>query len=196
MKNRLLNEHVTRRMMSLAGIKALSKDFISESVYEGDLDENEELEEQEEEVEDEEADLEAEAGDELPAPDMAPEEEPAPEVDPAGELEPEMDMGPEGDVSADDLGEFLADLTAWIDDYAEEKGIDFDADVEMEDEAPEGPEGMDMPPEPDAEEEMGPEELEESDIYVEDVDLEEELVNEVTRRVAHRILNASRKTRR
>jgi hypothetical protein len=174
MKKRLLNEQKTRRFMNLAGIRNLSENFIDET----DLDE---------------ADVASGAIDEIGDsvdPDM---DEPLDMDEPEDIDEPEdVDVPEEEDTQEDEVsGDSLADFLDWIsnkvEDYAHEHNIDFDVEVE---EDPGDEEDLD----PDAEpEELEPEDEEDFGLEgEEEPSMEEELVNEVTRRVALRLLRKTR----
>ena len=191
MKKRILSEGNVRRMMKLANIGTLTESFIEET---------EELEENGEGVYVDESLYEQEE-DELG--DMGDEEI---DMDPGDPADPDEDepMAAEGPVDADDLSDFLEFINDKVDEYAEMNDIDLD--VEFEEEGEEdlgGPMGEpgdedlgDMPPE---EEEAGPmmenlrREIEGSlhaaGFYMEE-EIETGLINEVTRRVAHRLLMA------
>ena len=169
MKKRLLNEQSTRRFMKLAGIRKLSENFIDETAVE----ENEELEEHEEPGAGDEAGAEAEEGD---------------LSEPGGAV-----------VDGDTLADFLDFIAAKVEDYADEKDIDLEVDVEEEpgmegddmdmemDDMGDEPADMDL----DMDDEEGEMDLDAPELEDEEDEpsTEEELVNEVARRVALRILS-------
>jgi hypothetical protein len=180
MKNRLLNEQNTRRFMKLAGIKNLSENFIEEhDVTEEAVDENEEVTEMAHEKDENIEEAEHDGADEMEAPEElgAPEEA-------------------EGEVTGDTLADFLDFISSKVETYADEHNIDFDVEVEEE---PEGDEAaMDMG---DEDLDMGDEDLDMGDDDLgmgeeepemeegeEDLSMEEDLVNEVARRVAQRLI--------
>ena len=173
-KKKLLNEAQVRRFMSLSGIQPLKEmggykmeeDEMEEGVYE-----------------EEEADLPAEA----------------PEMDDMeAEEAPEMDAAPEAaestvEIEQEDV-DVLADLSEKLPGIvAKLQGEEAPAMDDMEaEEAPEAPEVDDM----DAEGELEPDE--EEPAVMEDLSgvnltlTQEEMVQEVTRRVAKRIMKAKR----
>ncbi len=219
MKKRILSEGNVRRMMKLANIGTLTESFIEETEeleengegeYFDEAYESDDTSLTEQEMEDEEMGMDPEMGDEdLDLGD----EEGDEDLDLGDEEE-------EGDIDADDLSDFLEFINDKVEDYAEMKGIDLEVEFEEEGEEDEeelegledelgdleGPEGepgdeeMDMEPEMGGEEEeAGPmmeslrREIEGSlsaaGFYMEE-DIETNLINEVTRRVAHRLLMA------
>jgi len=195
MKKRLLNEDVTRRFMKLANLGPLSENFVSET--EVDL----------EEAYSEEEEPEMDAGAE---PEMDMDAEPEMDMD----AEPEMDMGAEGvpgDLDASALIDAVAqatldalktqglvsdETTVAVDGEGSaeeaplpEPEMDMDAEPEM-DMGAEPEMGMGAEPEMDDEEELAEdtralEELDKADVSLEEDDA---FTNEVTRRVAERIL--------
>ena len=198
-KKTLLNETTVRRFMKLADMGTLSDNFINEAgLYQADEDEKP-MEEggmaayQDDEPEMDDMDAEAP---EMPG-DEGPEDEPMPE-EPMPEEEPEMDAD-EVEISEDDR----AALSAAIPVLEKIAGGAGDADMGMD-------MGMDepMPEEPMADEEepiMEGEHADKGDAKKDDekketldevevVD-ENELVQEVTRRVAAR-LRAAMKSRK
>ena len=178
-KKKLLNEAQVRRFMSLSGIQP-----INEMGYKMEEDEMEENIYEEDEMEE---NIYEEEKAEEPAPEMDAE----PEMDAASEVE----AGEEVTVTQDTIdaaGDALMDLLGQL-NY---KGAEGAAAPEMDAE----PE-MDAAPEMDAEEpemDMGDEEAEEEEEVMEalsGVNLElneDELVQEVARRVAKRILKAKK----
>ena len=204
---RLLNEDITRRMMKLANIPSLSDNFISNS--------NEELQEgmggvappafgrDDDELEEGVNDLDEELeegvygrDDELEEKmDMGPEAEDAEEDADLGDL----GAGAEGDADVDVLG-----LVSAIADAIEaHTGVNIDVAGDGEGDAMDAPPMDDEPAmdEPamdemdevteDVMEEDPAAALEEADINLEEEMTEEDLVNEVTRRVAARLLKAT-----
>jgi hypothetical protein len=179
MKKRLLNEQKTRRFMKLAGIRNLSENFIDET----DVEEGEDLEEGEHaKADDMEEGSYAKADDEV-------EEGVHSELD-------------EQEVDGDTLADFLDFIAAKVEDYADEKDIDLEVDVEeepgmedddmdmdleMDDEEGDEPGAMDL----EMDDEEGGMDLDAPEMEDEEDEpsMEEELVNEVARRVALRILS-------
>ena len=164
MKKRLLNEQKTRRFMKLAGIRNLSENFIDET----DVEEGEDLEEGEHaKADDMEEGSYAKADDEV-------EEGVHSELD-------------EQEVDGDTLADFLDFIAAKVEDYADEKDIDLEVDVEEEP----GMEDDDMDMDLEMDDEEGEMDLDAPEMEDEEDEpsMEEELVNEVARRVALRILS-------
>lgn len=173
-KKLILNEGTTRRFMKYANIKPT---YVSNFLNEAE----EELEEGGYGMgnrEEEEQDAEEE---------MA--EEPAMDAD--METEDEMDMKPEGG----DAESLVMDLLSKIQEFAEENGVsmELEGDEDMEDMDDEGMDDMDAAPEGG---DMG---MADDEV---DADLEaagaeavddEEVIAEVTRRVARRLLRESAK---
>lgn len=199
MKKSLLNESEIRKMMKIANLTPLASGVISKLSENYGMGEDmfTEGEGEDEELEMDMGDppLEADPGDEddAPMPDPAPEAA-APEAT-AADADPEMvkglvmdlidmvmsaaeekfgDSAPEGEIT--DLGadDDMADPTASM------------ADAGVEAPAPAGDDAMDMPPEP------ADDDLANEGISLEEDNLEEDFVNEVTRRVAKRLIKASR----
>ena len=195
----LLNEGTIRRFMKLAEIGGLSDNFV------GDIYEQEEEEELPPEG------LDAAAEEELP-PEPGMEEEP-PLEEPAAEMEP---APPEGGMGEDELNQFVEDVIAGVAQAAADLGVDVDVEgaagrageggeeelggeeMGMGEEPPMGEEpGLEAGAEGEelgGEEEMGMgEELpeEEEEPLAEVVD-DEAIVNEVAKRVAARLIRASR----
>lgn len=182
----LLSESEIRQFMKLANIQPLQ-----EMGYDmpGSRDEEEDLMEEEEEEEGMEVEVGAE---EAPAPEGGMEMDAEMDMEePAGDME--MDMGAEmGDMGAEggkeeqfaDIVDKLADLLGLEADVEvggeEEEGGEVEAeeggDLEMADAAPEVPDAM----------EMGPEDEEEAEEPM--MESDEEIVQEVARRVAARLL--------
>jgi len=168
-KRTSLNEGTIRRFMTLAGTKALSENFV-------DL-----MNEQEPEEEEEELEL---GGEPDPALDM-PAEEPAPEL--------ELDDAPAEEAPAAAGGVDVVSLVDAIADAIEqETGVSISTE-ESTDEEP-MPELGDEEPMPELGDEEPMPELGDEEPSVEDEDLlevelveDEELVNEVLRRVARRL---------
>ena len=214
MKKRLLNEETTRRFMKLANLNGFSKNFLTEAAAE------EEVNEAADDPMDDDP-MEEPMGDESPMdePPMGDEGEPPMGDEPMGDepdepmdMEDEpmgddpMDMGGEegGDeVTAKTLTDLLDQVVDLVSDFAEKAGVDFEADTEMamaeemdEDYGMEEDYGMDEGhgmDHGDMDEADLYEALEESGVEIqEDADLEEEIVNEVARRVALRLVKESK----
>ena len=208
MKKRILSEGRVRRMMKLANIGALTENFIEET---------EELEENGDETGDYTESLDEQEEEEGVFGLEGPEGEPGDETVDLGGEEEDIDLGGEEepgeeDVDADDLSDFLEFINDKVEDYAEMKGIDLEVEFEEEgeegeEEFPEEPE-MEEPEMEEPEEEPFPEEepgeeammseslrreiessLDAAGIFIEE-DIEANLINEVTRRVANRLLVA------
>ena len=190
-KKKLLNEAQVRRFMSLSGIQPLKEMYGKKEEEMNEMGYKMEEDEMEEAIYEEE-------GAEEPMGDDA-------EMEPAAEEEP-MDMGDEGEGEVeidqdmvDKASEAIASLQELIDALGGAEGGDDELadepmDEPMDEPAAEEPmgdeEGMDEP----AEEPAGDEE-EELLEALEGVDLQlsnNELVQEVTRRVAKRIMKAKR----
>ena len=191
-KKALLTEEVTRKMMKLANIGALSDKFVNEAYSM----EEEEMEEG------------------MGGSSYMEEEDEDPADDAPADLDEPMDMGPEGEEGddipdADDLGD-MDDLDDAPADGKEEKMAQFlellgdltgmDLQVEMgDDEAGDEPAEEVMQEEEEALEEgeealeEGEETLEEGDETLEETEVldEEELVEQVMNRVAARLKNLS-----
>jgi len=187
--NKLLTENTIRRFMKLANVDTLTNSFISENFNEDKLEEEndelvneeeteEKLEEQEEEEEEEE--MEVDMG------EVEPEE---PEMD--MDMEPEVDAEPEigtADMSlTEDEARLLIDLgerlSAAMDEGAEE----------------EEPEEIEGPADEEAPEEDAVPEDEEAPAYGDPavrMAEQEELVQEVLKRVAKRLVAAKLKNRK
>tara|TARA_R100001594_G_scaffold77535_1_gene112129 strand:- start:111 stop:707 length:597 start_codon:yes stop_codon:yes gene_type:complete len=178
-KKKLLSEAQVRRFMGLAGMDAnLASNILKEAgMYEEEPAADEELPPEEE-----------------PEMDMAPEE---PAMDMGAEEEPEMDMAAEeGELNIDE--EAIQKAVEAYDELGEVVGMLKDAlpggEEEM-DMAPEEEPAMDMAPEEEPEMDMGAEEEPEEEEMLEGIELtlsEDELVQEVARRVAKRILKAKK----
>ena len=182
MKKRLLKEDVTRRMMKLANIDTLTESFIEETeeLEEGGMayarDDEEAMDEM---AYDRDEDLEG-----------APEEE-------------AMDVPAEGDVDVEELVSAIAaaieektGVEVAVEGGAEEPAMDAHMDDMPAEEEPMDDAGEEPPAEEEGEEVMQEDEIEEdlaaADVTLEEEALEEEeIVNEVTRRVARRLLRAS-----
>ena len=180
MKKRLLNEHTTRKFMKLAGLQPLSENFFTTT-----------LEEEEDELPDEDF-LGGEPGDELadeaPLDDLPPEEP--------------MEVGDEGGVDVHALVDAIAAA------IQQETGVSVDVeggaggeepeldlgDTELEepidDGDPLGDEAVADEEDPMLEASDGTEEVEE-----EEEELDESFLNEVTHRVAKKILELSKKNK-
>ena len=196
-KKLILNESVTRRFMKLATIKPT---YVSNFLTEAE--EDEEM-----------------MGDEEPA--MEPEMEAEPEMDAEMEVEDEMEA-PAEEGGAPEAEGLVMDLLAKVQEFAEANGVSMELegdeeegeDLEMDAE----PEGMEMDAELEggedelADEEEMPEDAEanydgegnkmmeevEADLEAADISVidEEEVIAEVTRRVARRLLKESNKRRK
>ena len=191
MKKRLLNEQTTRKMMGLAGIGSLSEKFITEAE---EVTETEELQEQmpgeeEEEMVDEPLeDPEGDLGEPMP-------EEPA-----LGDEEMDMEGGDlEGEMPAEEPaagGQVSVDAILAAFEQALESVLGGEEDVEVarvEEEPVEDDLAM-------AEGDYADDVMEDLDAagveLEEDSNLEEDIVNEITRRVARRLLRESAKTKK
>ena len=183
MKKRLLNESSVRQMMKLANIQSLTENFLDET--EG-LEETKEV--TEEEVTEENLNGQVFEDDEMPPMDDVPmgDEEPPMDDVPMADEVPEEAPGEPVTVDSD---EFVQDLLSLLQRHNFAVSTDeeppMDAEVPMDDEAPVD----DIPmgdEEPLAEITVDEESLEETDAPV-----DENFVNEVTRRVAKRILRTS-----
>lgn len=196
-KKLLLNESATRRFMKLATIEpTYVSNFLNETEETEQIEESEVIEE--ETISEEEEDM----GD---MPMMADE----PEMDPEMETEDEMEADEEpekGPAAAEDM---VMSLLAKIQEFAEENGVsmklDGDEDDEEDDEMDEmdadmdevAPEGGDAP---DEAADMDDADMEGEGNYgkmmeetAEETTLDEEaIIAEVTRRVAKRLLKASK----
>ncbi len=188
-KKLILNESTTRKFMKYANIKpTYVSNFLSEAEHAEKKEEddekmeegygmgNREEEEEKEELKEQEEDMGMEG---------------SPEMDMDMETEDEMDMKPEGE-AAESL---VMDLLAHVQKFAEEKGVsmELEGDEDMDDMDDEGMDDMDAAPEGG---DMGM-----ADDGV-DADLDaagaeaiddEEVIAEVTRRVARRLLRESAK---
>ena len=177
-KKLILNESTTRQFMKYANIKpTYVSNFLNEAEYNRDEEEEEKMEEALNEEEEEEMEMDA---------DM----EAEPEMDMDMETEDEMDMEDEGEEEAEDM---VMDLLGAIKDWAQSKGVTMELEGDEEDMEDEGMEDMDAAPEGG---DMG---MADDDV---DADLEaagaeavddEEVIAEVTRRVARRLLRESAK---
>ena len=179
-KKKLLNEAQVRRFMSLSGIQPL-KEMYGSKMEEDEMEEN--IYEEASEMEEPEADAAPELDD--PEMDAAPEAAAAPEAE-AGEDEVSVTKD-----AIDAAGDAMMDLLGQLGYEGGEEAAppEMDAAPEMDD--------MDMDAE-DAEVDMGDEEAEEEEEVMEalsGVNLElneDELVQEVAKRVAKRILKAKK----
>lgn len=200
MKKRLLNEHATRKFMKLAGLQPLSENFFTATLEEEELSEEADLE-------DEEGDLEP--ADEAPLDELPPEEP--------------MEVGDEGGVDVHSLVDAIAaaiqqETGVSVDVEGEASGEEPELDLgEPELEEPlddEEPLGDDAPADDLELGEMAHNEGEmEEDLYemahnegekedsleesetIEEEDLDEGYLNEVTRRVAEKLLEMSKKNK-
>jgi len=171
-KKLILNESTTRMFMKYADIKpTYVSNFLTEA---------------EEEEEEGDMEMEVEMGDELPPAD--------------GMEEPELDadLGMEDEIDAEDSAgsgaeALVMDLLGKIQEFAEENGVSMelegDEEEGMEDDMMDAaPEGGDLGMADDSEVDA---DLEAADAEV--MDDEEEIIAEVTRRVARRLLRESAK---
>lgn len=214
MKKRLLNEQTTRKMMGLAGIGSLSEKFIKEA---DEVEEGMYAKRNDEEVEEgmhpkRDEMLEQEPGekreeDPMDVPVDAPVD--APVGDPgmeAGDLEGEV-AEPAGEKPAGEGMLSVEDFLAAFEMALEKVLPGEDVDVDMADEP-----GLEPEPEPemamaegdyvdedDVMEDLnaaGVELEEDNNLEEDDASLEEDIVNEITRRVARRLLRESAKTKK
>lgn len=170
-KKLILNEGTTRQFMKYANIKpTYVSNFLSESEY--NRDEEEEMMKEEEGVElEKEDDMEVE-----------------PEMDAGMEVEDEMEMGEEPAEGGDAEG-MVMDLLGAIKDWAQSQGVS----MELEGDEEEGMEDMDAAPE-GGDLGMADDDVD-ADLEAADADVmdDEEVIAEVTRRVARRLLRESAK---
>jgi len=196
----MLNEGEIRKMMKFANIKNLTENFLETKLDEEAVTEEDTLEE----GEDEEETLEEEAAtEEETLEEEAHEEELELDADPMGEEPPMDDELPMGDEPAaaapagneeiaKQLAAGIADLLSQVLDVDVESTDDGMADEPALEEPALDEPAPEAPPEEEPVMEMGhPEEEEElpreGDMYQED------LVNEITRRVAKRLLDINKK---
>ena len=188
-KKLILNESTTRKFMKYANIKpTYVSNFLSEAEHAKKEEEEEKMEEGygmgNREDEEEKEELKEQEEEDMGMKDN-------PEMDMEMETEDEMDMKPEGG----DAESLVMDLLSKIQEFAEENGVsmELEGDEDMEDMDDEGMDDMDAAPEGG---DMGM-----ADDGV-DADLEaagaeavddEEVIAEVTRRVARRLLRESAK---
>ena len=208
MKKRLLNEQTTRKMMGLAGIGSLSEKFIKEAE---EVEEGMYAKRNDEEVEEgmhpkRDEMLEQEPGekreeDPMDAPVDAPVGDPGME---AGDLEGEVPE-PAGEKPAGEGMLSVEDFLAAFEIALEKVLPNEDVEVDMADEPglePEPEMAMaegDYVDEDDVMEDLnaaGVELEEENNLEEDDASLEEDIVNEITRRVARRLLRESAKTKK
>lgn len=172
-KKLILNESTTRQFMKYANIKpTYVSNFLSESEYNRDEEEEEKMEEGLlDEVEEEEVEMEAE-----------------PEMDADMEVEDEMaaDAEPEMDAGSDDAEGMVMDLLGAIKDWAQSQGVS----MELEGDEEEGMEDMEAAPEGG---DLGMADDVDADLEAADTEVmdDEEVIAEVTRRVARRLLRES-----
>jgi len=189
---RLLNEDITRKFMKLANIAPLAENFLDKTVTETD------------EVTEE--GFIAELDDEMPPEEEAPMDDLPPmddePMDDMPDEEPAAPAAPGGGLDVTGIVQAVTDALA---QELEAQGHPVDIDVADEGEAPmddmpeEDPMG-DMPEEdpmaPHGGEELAEasveEELEEADINVSE-ELDEDTINEITRRVAERLLKQTKR---
>ena len=173
MSKKLLNEAAVRRFMGLAGMEANIVSNTVTEMYSADDGKHEE----EEMAETVEATTETVTEEE----ELEGEEDLAPVADAEDEMmgEPEMDAAPEMEITSEEaevLANVLQKLMAAKGDMGAEAEMDMDADVEMADDAEVAADEEDAGAMMETEEEMG----------------EDEIVQEVARRVAARILKAKK----
>ena len=184
----LLNESEIRRFLKLANVGAIGDQRLQQ-ISETEQFKGAKLDEEEEEVEE---GLMGAAGELMGQRDEEGEEEADVDMEMGAEEEPMDDMGddePEDMAMGDDAGgqmvsvdDFMSALESALEDVmGEPTSVEMSDDEEPLDE----PEGMEM--------EMGPEEEEEP---MDDMGAlqEDEIVNEVARRVAARLVNEKKKT--
>ena len=192
MKKQLLQETDIRKMMKFANIGALSDGFVtrlSETYMEGEEDLVEQEEEEEEEVP---------LGDE-PAMDEPAMDEPA--MDEPAMDEPAMDdVGP-ADAAVEGVEQLFDGLTATFEKIAAMGGEGAEIAqqvldrVSMSKTADAGAEGLDEPEALDLGPEAAPEAAPEDDFAAADAEVvdDEDVMNEVARRVAKRLLRIKRR---
>jgi len=171
-KKLILNEGTTRQFMKYANIKpTYVSNFLSESEYNRDEEEEEMMKEEEEVELEKEDDMEVE-----------------PEMDAGMEVEDEMEMGEEPAEGGDAEG-MVMDLLGAIKDWAQSQGVS----MELEGDEEEGMEDMDAAPE-GGDLGMADDDVD-ADLEAADADVmdDEEVIAEVTRRVARRLLRESAK---
>ena len=191
---RLLNEDITRKFMKLANIEPLAENFLDKTVTETDeVTEEGFLAELDDELPPEEED---------PMTDLPPMDDEPMDDEPMDDMPAEEPAAPGGDLDVTGIVQAVTDALA---QELEAQGHPVDIDVADEGEAP-----MDDMPAEDpmddmpAEDPMGPEageelaeasveeELEEADINVSE-ELDEDTINEITRRVAERLLKQTKR---
>lgn len=172
-KKLILNEGTTRQFMKYANIKpTYVSNFLSESEYNRDEEEEEMMKEEEEVELEKEDDMEVE-----------------PEMDAGMEVEDEMEMGEEPAEGGDAEG-MVMDLLGAIKDWAQSQGVSMELEGDEEEEGMEdvdaAPEGGDLG--------MADDDVD-ADLEAADADVmdDEEVIAEVTRRVARRLLRESAK---
>ena len=166
-KKLILNESTTRQFMKYANIKPT---YVSNFLKEA--------EEMEDEMEMEE-----------PAEDM----EADPEMDMGMETEDEMEMEEPAEEGGD-AEAMVMDLLGAIKDWAKSQGVSMELEGDEEEEEDEGMEDMDAAPEGG---DMGMADDVDADLEAADAEAldDEEVIAEVTRRVARRLLRESAKRR-
>jgi hypothetical protein len=185
----LLNESEIRRFLKLANVGAIGDQRLQQ-ISETEQFKGAKLDEEEEEVEE---GLMGAAGELMGQRDEEGEEEADVDMEMGAEEEPMDDMGddePEDLAMGDDAGgqmvsvdDFMSALESALEDVmGEPTSVEMSDDEEPLDE----PEGMEM--------EMGPEEEEEEPMDDMGALQEDEIVNEVARRVAARLVNEKKKT--
>ena len=172
MKKQLLNESEVRKLMKFANLGALSENFVQ------DLEEEDEMTPEEDAVELVEGPLDAP---DLESPE--PLEEPEDDTPPEDDMPMDVEAGEEEVTAEVTIGQEEATALIGLLDQLKD-AVDVPGEAGEEEE-------MAMAPEPDEGEEevVAEEELEESDVQLREDD---DIVNEVTRRVAKRLLTAKR----
>ena len=161
-KKKLLSESQVRRFMGLAGLSPINENYMDENMYEA-----------EEEMAEKDPMMEAE--EEMPETDMEKEE---PEME-AGDVDAEVDEDKlmKGLQGLKDGLEVLEDIASAAGlEGGEEPEMDMDDGAEMEDD--------------DMDAELGDVDMEATE--EEEIEMQEQIVNEVARRVAKRIVEAKR----
>jgi len=177
MKKRLLEEGTVRRFMKLASIGSHTDKFVNEGLYEDEL-----------ETPEEEGDMLPPEGEEDPAaglePDLAADAEGDLEGDLGGDLE-----GASGETTEVNVGDFMEDLGDLL-----ELHLDREVTTTLGDEpAAEAPPALGDEGEVDADLDAAGVELGDEESPEPGDDLEEDMLNEVTKRVARRLLRMSAK---
>lgn len=178
-KKLILNESTTRQFMKYANIKPT---YVSNFLREA-----EEMEDDMEELgEPEELDMK---GDDMAGDDVPP-------LDPSLDTEEEMEMGGDKEVAEELVADIFRELAAWAKGKGVDVNVETDAD-DMEDDMDMDGMDMDMDAAPEGGDMGLTDDAEvDADLAAADVDVapevdEEEVVAEVTRRVARRLLRES-----